>query len=121
MARRGARRAPLGDPQRVRPRPHLLGRTPSRRSRAGLVNLGVKCGSQPISFRAVGHASEEQVRKGEEEKARLRDKARQEMIVIDEEERKRRGEHFLGVRFIIILRLSLCFLRTRTSLVHSIL
>jgi len=58
----------------------------------------------------------------EEEKARLRDKARQEMTVIDEEERKRRGERFLDVvRFSIILRLSLCFLRTRTSLVHSIL
>ena len=32
----------------------------------------------------------------EEEKARLRDKARQEMTVIDEEERKRRGERFFG-------------------------
>ena len=32
----------------------------------------------------------------EEEKARLRDKARREMTVIDEEERKRRGERFFG-------------------------
>ena len=36
------------------------------------------------------------VKTTEEEKARLRDKARQEMTVIDEEERKRRGERFFG-------------------------
>ena len=43
----------------------------------------------------------------EEEKARLRDKARQEMTVIDEEERKRRGERFLDVVRFIILYVSL--------------
>ena len=47
------------------------------------------------------------VKTTEEEKARLREKARQEMTVIDEEERKRRGERFLDVVRFIILYVSL--------------